>query len=114
MKDIFLIVLITFAVELLVIFYVANYAEENRCAYKLIVIQNTEESESKFDINLNKNNRTYRIYPITYENQDCYILTRLYFEHGEIKIDYDYQRIVEKDGQETIYVNNIYEIGDYN
>lgn len=84
--------------------------EESRCRYKVIMIPSEEEAESEFDIEYLRDNNKYKICPVAYENQDCYIVTRLYNEDGKIKIDYNYQKILNKDEYETIYLDDVYQI----
>lgn len=96
----------TIAIEL-IIFCVAYHTEQDRCAYKLILIQSEGNEESKFIFEHGDDGNKYEIYPIAYENEDCYIVTRLVNNNGKISIDYNYQRIIEKEGQETIYTQNI-------
>lgn len=109
-KNMFLIVIITIAIELISAFWSARNTEYDRCGYKVIMVQSEKATESEFFIEYGEDKNKYEIYPIAYENEDCYIVTRLCNENGKIKIDYNYQKIIEKEGQETIYVENIYNI----
>ena len=107
-EDMLLLIVLTIAVEMLVVYVFAGRMEINRSGYKVIMSESQEPAEMPYDISCAGNK--YQIYPIVFENQDCYIVTRLYYNDGEIEIDYNYQRIVEKCGQEIIYVENVYEI----
>ena len=109
-KDMFLPIIVTIAIELIVVYVAAWQTEYNRCAYKLIMVQSEMDAESKFVIAYGANQIKYEMYPVAYENEDCYIVTRLFNDNGKISIDYNYQRIIEKEGQETIYIQNIYDI----
>lgn len=82
--------------------------ENSRTEYKVIICEVTEKSESKYCFS--GEDKDVSIYPIVYENEDCYILSRIYNENDEIKLDYDYQQIVSKENQETYMISNIYEI----
>lgn len=110
-KDIFWPVITTVAVELIIVFFLARYVENEKCNYKLIITQSEADIESEFLIDYGMSKNKCEMYPVVYENESCYIVTRLYNDNGKIRIDYNYQRIVEKEGQETIYVQNIYNIG---
>ncbi len=109
-EDTLLLIVITIAVEMLVVYVIAERTEISRKGYKVIMSESQEFSETPYDITYVADNNKYQVYPIVFENKDCYILTRLYYKNGEVKIDYNYQRIVEKSGQEIIYVENVYEI----
>ncbi|MBD5096099.1 MAG: hypothetical protein HDT40_03675 [Lachnospiraceae bacterium] len=109
-KEIIFYIIVTVAIELIVIFIVAKQQEYNKCDYKVIVIKSEELVENEFQVIYKNNHDKYQIFPIVYENQDCYIVTRLYNDNGKIKIDYNYQRIIEKKEQEVIYVDNVYKI----
>lgn len=106
LRAMILTIIVTFSVEMLVIFVIAIQTEYNRNEYKVIMNQCEVNVESDYIIEYEKNK--YEIYPIAYENEDCYIVTRLYNQNGKIKIDYAYQKIIPKEGQETIYFDNIY------
>ena len=109
-EDTLLLIVLTIAVEMLVVYVIAERTEISRKGYKVIMSESQEFSETPYDITYVADNNKYQVYPIVFENRDCYILTRLYYKNGEVKIDYNYQRIVEKSGQEIIYVDNVYEI----
>lgn len=111
-KEKIFLVIVTVAVELVAINVASSRIEMNRCDYKVIMIESEENAETIFDILCVNNNNKYRIYPIVFEDKDCYIVTRLYYEDNEIKIDYNYQRIIEKSGQAIMFVDNIYKIRD--
>lgn len=82
--------------------------ENSRTEYKVIICEVAEKLENKYCFS--DEDKDVSIYPIVYENEDCYILSRIYNENGEIKLDYDYQQIVSKENQETYMISNIYEI----
>ena len=107
-------IIITIAIELVLLNIFAYYIEYNRSNYKVIMVQIEKVVESEFIIEYGADHNTYQIFPIAYENEDYYIITRLYCENGRIGIDYDFQSIIRKDGQETIYIQNIYNIMEDN
>ena len=109
-KWLLVLVVVTIAVELVVVYETAKSQERNRHDYKVIVTSAEEGSDSRFNISCGDNGNAYRVYPIVFENQDCYIVTRLYTDNGKINIDYTYQRIVDKEGQETLYTDDVYQI----
>lgn len=110
-KELFLTLIVTVAVELIFIFLMASHTEYRRTNYKVIIVQNKETTEDTFSFYCGDEQKRYEIYPIAYENEDYYIITRMYSNNGKTKIDYDYQKVIEKEGQETIYVDDIYKIG---
>lgn len=106
-KDVLLSLIITIALELIFVFLFAAHTEYSKSGYKVIMVQSEKTMENKYDIKYGEKNNKYEMYPITYENEDCYIVARLYREDGEIMLDYDFQRVLEKEGQEIIYIENI-------
>ena len=49
------------------------------------------------------------VYPIVYEDKDCYIVSRLCKYGGIVKMDYKYQKIIKKENVETYNIDNVYE-----
>lgn len=109
-KEIFFIWVLTLSFIIIAVVSESLGIEYNRSNYKVIMIQSEEEAGSAYDIVYARDNNKYKVFPVAYENQDCYIVTRLYNVNGEIKIDYSYQKILSKDEFETIYVDNVYQI----
>lgn len=109
-KEMLFIGTVTMSIIIIGVFLVFVKIEYIRSNYKVIMIQSEEETGSAYDIVYAKDNNKYKVFPVAYENQDCFIVTRLYNANGKIKIDYDYQKILSKDEFETIYVDNVYQI----
>lgn len=109
-KKISISLVITIALELILVFIFAYFIEYNRSNYKVIMVQTKMDEENEFIIEYGVDHDTYQIFPIAYETEDFYIVTRLFSDNGRIYIDYDFQRIIEKEGQETRYIQNIYNI----
>lgn len=103
---IILTIIVTFSVEMLFVFASAIRTEYNRNNYKVILTQCEENVESDYIIEYGGNR--YEMYPIAYENEDCYIVTRLFNQNRKNKMDYTYQKVIPKEGQETRYFDNIY------
>lgn len=89
--------IIVIAVELVLIYFLGFILEKNRISYKVVVDADLVELK---DINLENNN----IYPIVYENNDIYILSQL---NNDGKINYKFQKIIDKKEIETIYIQDI-------
>lgn len=108
---VFIIVLVvTAAAEMMLMYFWGVQSEYDRTDYKLIMIGEESDSESKYVFKSKNGDEKYIIYPIIFENTDCYIVTQLYKEKGEIKMDYAYQKIIEKQGVDTYRTDNIYRI----
>lgn len=84
--------------------------EKSRKSYKVMMKNIVEDTDIKYQIYSIDDNKKYEIYPVAYESKEKYILCRLYYDNGKIKIDYHYQKIIDKDGQEIRYFDNIYDI----
>lgn len=103
---IILTIIVTFSVEMLFVFASAIRTEYNRNNYKVILTRCEENVESDYIIEYGGNR--YEMYPIVYENEDCYIVTRLFNQNGKNKMDYTYQKVISKEGQEIRYFDNIF------
>lgn len=84
--------------------------EKSRKSYKVMMKNIVEDTDIKYQIYSIDDNKKYEIYPVAYESKEKYILCRLYYDNGKIKIDYHYQKIIDKEGQEIRYFDNIYDI----
>lgn len=104
----------TVSIELVMFFFLGTQAEQSRNEFKMIMTKVEEDTETKYIIQSGVDKEKYTIYPVVYENEDCYILTRIYKENEEIKIDYDYQKVISKENVETKYTNNIFSIEQEN
>ena len=66
------------------------------------------DKEDKYAFEYSSESLSYELYPVVFENQDCYIVSKLYQEEDDIKIAYNYQKIIPKDGVVTYMVSDIY------
>ncbi len=105
-------ILIIFSVELFMVYCFSRSNEKDRVAYKVIIEfeEYNEKQECEYVFRNEGDKMAIQVYPVVYENGDVYILSRLYKEENETKMDYNYQRIIEKENIETIFYDNIYDI----
>jgi hypothetical protein len=103
-------IIITVALEILLMYILGVAYENGRCSYKLVLVEQEVTEDSKYIFRYQNGKKNYIICPIVFENNDCYILTRLYKEDGKIKIEYEYQKIIEKTDVETFDFDNVYKI----
>lgn len=99
--------LICFSLELALMYGMGRYEENCRVEYKVVVEDAEIEQSSKYVFVNKKDDSAHMLYPVVYENQDIYILTRLYKNEDEIEIDYSYQRIINKENIEVQQLNDI-------
>lgn len=71
--------------------------EQDKTGYKILIEDNIEIKKD--------GNETY-FYPVVYENKDYYILSK--FNYNNKQFIYEYQKIIRKDGQATLYIQDIY------
>lgn len=90
--------------------YNAGVSTENmRTEFKTVLIpSDNTQNQSEYIFNIDK--KDYEVYPVVFENQDVYILSRIYAKDGIITIDKSYQKIIKKDGTYTITYPNIYKL----
>lgn len=98
------------AAELLLISLISHGIEYDRSAYKVIEVQSNLDKDNKYAFEYSSEPLSYELYPVVFENQDCYIVSKLYQDGDDIKINYNYQKIIPKDGVETYMVSDIYAI----
>lgn len=101
------LIIATVAVELVVFYFIGIRNEQNRRNYKIIACESEIDIESKYCFHYEEPESNIQIYPIVYENQSYYIVSRLYRKGGEVKIDYNYQKIISKEDVETMSISNI-------
>ncbi len=94
------ILVVTMAVEIIFMFLISVYTEKTRVNYKVIIERQMDSEDHITDI----------YYPVVYETSENYIVSRLIFRDGSTYIDYNYQKILKKEGQSTEYFRNVYKI----
>ena len=72
------------AASLLVIYFTSMRIEYNRSAYKVIEVQSSLDKEDKYAFEYSSESLSYELYPVVFENQDCYIVSKLYQEEDDI------------------------------
>ena len=75
--------------ETLIIFVVGTFSVYNTYDYKMAMV-----------------NEDNALYPIIYENEDIYIIANVDKSDDGVKIKYDNQKIIDKDGIETKYFSD--------
>ncbi|MBQ3545908.1 MAG: hypothetical protein IJA34_13150 [Lachnospiraceae bacterium] len=103
-------VIITVDLEILIMYIFGVLYENDRRSYKVVLFEKEKGEDSKYIFKDQNGQMNYEIYPIIFEDNDSYILARLYIEDGKIEIDYKYQRVIEKTDVEIFNFDNIYSI----
>ena len=109
-KKMIFAVFITVALEILLMYILGITYESDRSSYKIVLVEQEADEDSKYIFHYQSRQMNYTICPIVFENNDYYILTRLYKREGKIEMDYEYQKIIEKTDIETFNCENIYGI----
>lgn len=109
-KNMIFTVFITVALEILLMYILGITYENDRSSYKIVLVEQEADEDSKYIFHYQSRQMNYTICPIVFENSDYYILTRLYKRDGKIEMDYEYQKIIEKTDTETFNCENIYGI----
>lgn len=91
------IVVIIIACLMVGLFALGRHYEQEKTGYKILI----EDS-----IEIKKDGNEIYFYPVVYENKDYYILSK--FSYNKKKFIYEYQKIIRKDGQATLYIQDIY------
>lgn len=85
--------------------------EGQRKSYKVIVEKTDTNLEDHTVFKL-KEDHSFFVYVIVYENKDSYILCRLKNDSDKISIDKDCQKVIAKDNIITYKVNDVYKVND--
>lgn len=103
--------LLIIAIEGIVFFLIGMDAGYEKRDYKLIVetLENVEAVEDKYIFELDS--KDVRIYPILYEDKENFIISYLCSNENGIYIESMHQMMIAKENVETIYCENIFEIG---
>lgn len=109
LPQIFVCLIIIFTLGSTILFDFARSVESNRQDYKVLFMEDKTILKNDFVVKCNN----HVVYPVVYETQDYYIAIRLLYINDCIKKDCDYQIIVPKCGQETLYITNIYRESEY-
>lgn len=107
----FITILIVISILLPCSYLYGKIEESQRTTYKIVEepLDSTDSTDKKFIFNSLENN-SYKLSAVIYENEDHYILARLYKENGKIILDKSYQKIIDKDDIITYSYDNIYNI----
>lgn len=93
-------------------FFIGVHAGHNQKAYKVIVENITTEDIEKMDEKyvFDFDNNKVRVYPVLYENNENYIISNLCWSEKERYIETMYQKVISKEGIETIYIEDIFTV----
>lgn len=108
--DIALGMIIILAVEGLGIYYMGMDEANNRTEYKIIVeeIEDTAKRDDRYLFMID--DREVAIFPVLHENREQFLIAYLYKNEDMICIDTTRQKVISKEGVETIYLNDIFAI----
>ena len=87
--------LLTCIAEFILMYLVGRETERQRNGFK-VVIEETEIGEDN-----------EYLYPVIYENQDIYILSRIYKNGNVLEIDTSFLKEIDKKGVSTYYISNL-------
>ena len=93
-KELIFAITITLAAGFGYTYWIAETTEQRREDYKILELTNTDDEDM--------------MYAVVYETQDSYIVVEMQIENGKLSLNRNNQRIIDKEGQATYYINNIY------
>lgn len=100
-----LLVIAGIVIILFIIWYIGKDMAKNQKNYK-VIFEPIEDVNIKSYI-LQDDEDKYICYPIIFETEDRYILTRLAKADDVYSLDYTYQKIIDKDGIQTFKIQDI-------
>lgn len=92
-------------------YYLGIQEEKVRTDFKVITEEITypaDISNENYIFTDSENQTAHIFYPIVFENEDIYILCRLYQDSNSCKLDTSFQKVIEKNNVNSIYIDNIY------
>ena len=103
--------LLIISIEGVVFFLIGMDTGYEKRDYKLIVetLENVETVDDKYIFELDS--KDVRIYPILHEDKENFIISYLCCDENGIYIELIHQKVIAKENIETIYCENIFEIG---
>lgn len=107
---ILIFILIMFSCSLIISYFLGISTEHQRTWFKVILqpVATNDYYAKKYYLKYESDDKCI-IYPVIYENENIYIVSRLYKdENNEIKIEKEYQKTLDKNNVENIYIENIY------
>lgn len=99
--------LITCIVEFVFMYMIGVLTERQRSEFKFVVEETENVVRDKYLFVDEKNGGSYYLYPIIFENQDVYILSRICRNGDCLTIDYDFLKVIDKEGVSTYYVDKL-------
>lgn len=107
-----LLFLIIIIFEGFITFYIGADAGNDKKDYKIIVenivLEDGEKVQEKYIFTLGDSKM--RIYPILYEDEERFIISMLCKKEDEIIIESAWQKVIAKEGIETIYCKDIFSL----
>lgn len=95
-------ILIT-TIDVAMIYTSEGKKEEQRCQFDVISELATDTHQTKFHFENKENGEAFALFPIIAENDNQYIVSRLYrSDEGEVHIDRNYHKIINK-GERAVY-----------
>ena len=113
-KILFYIVLITmiFCIICPALFIFGNQNELDRKNYKIILEEVDSSSPENNPFCFSVSEKSFLVFIIIYEDEDKYILSRIYKNVNGINIDYNYQKNIDKIDIKTYYIDNIKDLDE--
>lgn len=111
-KIVFLFIVTTIIAEGFATFLVGVSDGNKQKSYKVIIeeisVDDLEKIDGKYVFSFEGND--VRKYPVLYENDEEYIISNLYWNKEKIDIEKERQKVIPKEGIETIYVEDIFAV----
>lgn len=111
-KIVFLFIVATIIVEGFVTFLIGVSDGNKQKSYKVIIedipLDDVEKVDKKYIFQ--DGDSKAQIYLVLYENNEKYIISNLYWDEKKIGIEKTHQKVIPKEGIETIYVEDIFAV----
>lgn len=101
------ILLITCIAEFIYMYLVGIGVEKQRNDFKFVVEETTTVEGDEYVFTDQNKGTSYYLYPIIYENQDVYILSQIGKKEDGLIINYDFLKVIDKEGVSTYYLDNL-------
>lgn len=105
--------LIFMSIGIVFSYILASSMEYDRKGYKVIAYECEINLDDKYCFQTKESEKAIYVYPIVYETDESYFISKMYKEEGQKKIDYCFLKEIEKKNIETRYIDDIYQLEMY-
>lgn len=101
------IFLITCSGVFFLMYVIGCKVESQRNEFKYVLEEEENVEENRYVFTDTNSGKSYKVYPIVFENQDVYIMSRIYKKEGRFIIDCGFLKVRDKENVNTHYFDKL-------